>query len=210
MVRSMTRRGENECWLPTSAQPTRTTTSLACVEGGSMEFREALEIARTNLGYSVTRNESGNFVVLRPDGTVVGAPEPGETELAIIRRENERLRERYGWACDQPEQSGREHRAEIVRLEARIHELSSALSAERDEHSKCDHELQLIKNKLSKVSKEELDRIKEADAKERDARATELRAERRQVLCPCRGEVENCTRCNGRGTYTADGYGNIV
>jgi len=175
-----------------------------------MEFREALQIARSNPGCTVTRDEAGNFVVHRPDGSVVGAPGGGESELDILRRKNERLQERYNWACGKLEDVGRSYQAEIVRLEARLNENAVALSVERDERKKCEHELQVAKHKLSKVSKEEFDRIKAAEAGERDALAAELRAERREVVCPCQGEVENCARCGGVGRYTTDGYGNIV
>lgn len=42
----------------------------------------------------------------------------------------------------------------------------------------------------------------------RDARA--LKDQRLVVTCGCRGEVENCLRCFGSGSYTVDGYGNAV
>ena len=35
-------------------------------------------------------------------------------------------------------------------------------------------------------------------------------SERHEVNCGCSGEVENCPRCYGKGTYRTDGFGTIV
>lgn len=37
-----------------------------------------------------------------------------------------------------------------------------------------------------------------------------LKGELRQIECKCRGEVENCQRCFGSGSYTVNALGQIV
>ena len=37
-----------------------------------------------------------------------------------------------------------------------------------------------------------------------------IKAERHNVTCACRGEVEDCVRCYGKGYYTTDGLGNAI
>lgn len=175
-----------------------------------MDYREALEIARRNPGASVTRGENGSFVVRRPDGTLLGAPSLQADELTRLKHENERLQRRYDDAFALLDEAKRDHRAELAGLEAKIHELRSALLAIRDEHANATKKVEQLQTKISKVSAEEWERIKITDDKEREELAKATRAARHTQKCACLGEVENCARCDGRGTYITDGYGNIV
>lgn len=175
-----------------------------------MHYRDAIEIARQNPGFCVTRGGDGEFVVLRPDGSVVDAPTDGETERDRLAIENARLRDQYENVSALLDEATAGHRAEIAGLEAKLEQLRVKLQAEQHSHSSTSMRLAHAEAKLAKVSQNELDRIKLADEAQREERAAELREERRVINCPCRGEVENCPRCCGRGTYTTDGYGNIV
>ena len=38
----------------------------------------------------------------------------------------------------------------------------------------------------------------------------ERKAQRKTVTCACKGEVEDCIRCYGKGYYVIDGFGNKV
>ena len=175
-----------------------------------MDFRDAIEIARRNPGASVTRGEDGDFIVRRADGTLFGAPVPSIDEIGQLRRENERLQQRYDDAFALLDETKRHHRAELTGLEAKIHQLHISLHAAQAEHEDTVTHLKQLEAKLAKVSRAEWDRIKAADERDRQDYAKALREERHVQKCACLGEVENCARCDGRGSYTTDGYGNPV
>ena len=51
----------------------------------------------------------------------------------------------------------------------------------------------------------------EKDAKPLTEEAIEkYRSERNKIDCSCMGEVENCHKCFGKGSYITDGFGEIV
>jgi hypothetical protein len=184
-----------------------------------MNYREALEIARCNPGFSVSPTEAGGFAVHRADGTPVNsAPQP-EDELSRLKRDKVSLEERLAWSSAQLDQANSSHRAALASLESKSQRVSSELAAARTENalalasrdkqvSDITKHLQQLQSRLAKVSKEELDRITAIDAGERDERSKERKAQRRVQNCSCRGEVESCVRCGGRGYYATDGYGN--
>lgn len=175
-----------------------------------MDYRDAIEIARKNPGASVTRGEDGGFIVRRPDGTPLGGPKPAIDEIEQFRRENERLQQRYDDAFALLDETRRHHRAEIAGLEAKIHQLQMSLHAGQVEHASTIDRLKQLEAKLAKVSQAEWERIKAAEEKDRQDYARALKEERHVQKCACMGEVENCARCDGRGSYTTDGYGNPV
>src|SRR5690606_20097497 len=157
-----------------------------------------------------TRGEDGGFVVRRPDGTLFEAPDPAIDEISHLRRENERLQQRYDDAFALLDETKRHHRAELAGLEAKIHQLHTHLHTAKVDQAETASRLKQIEEKLAKVSPHEWERIKAADEKDRQEYAKALRDERHVQQCACRGEVENCARCDGRGSYTTDGYGNPV
>ena len=175
-----------------------------------MDFRDAIEIARRNPGASVTRGEGGGFIVRKPDGTLLEASEPASDEVEQLKRENERLQQRYDDAFALLDETERSHRADIASLDAKIHQLQMSLLAAREESKAAAERIKELDAKIAKVSASEWERIKSADEEDRRAYAEAMRKERNLQKCSCMGEVENCVRCDGKGSYTTDGYGNIV
>ena len=175
-----------------------------------MDFRDAIEIARRNPGASVTRGEDGDFVVRQPDGTLLGGPEPASDETEQLRRENERLQQRYNDAFALLDEARQNHRTELSGLEAKIHQLRILMHAAREENANVVNCVKQLEAKISRVSQAEWERIKAIDEKDRGDYTKALKEERHFQKCACMGEVENCARCDGKGSYTTDGYGNPV
>jgi len=94
-------------------------------------------------------------------------------------------------------------RAEIVRLQQALRASEQALLDARTENER-------LKERISRVTDKDWEKIKTREHAERESQARDLRAERHEQKCSCLGEVENCARCDGKGTYTVDGFGNRV
>jgi len=154
-----------------------------------VEFREAAEIARRNPGARVTRDPNGGFTVVGEGGSLLPGSAPAMKEVDHSLRESEFLR--------------RENRAEIVRLQQALRASEQALLDARTENER-------LKERISRVTDKDWEKIKTREHAERESQARDLRAERHEQKCSCLGEVENCARCDGKGTYTVDGFGNRV
>lgn len=163
-----------------------------------MKLYEALQIAKQHPRAFVTRGEDG-FVVRSTDGSLLTSA-PIANDLEALRRENKAKLEELAQA----------HRAEIVGLEARIMEIYAELHDVRTERDLLASELEQLQKRAKKVSPAEWERISRLEETERAKKAKDMKSARYVKNCPCRGEVENCARCSGKGTYVADGYGNIV
>ena len=175
-----------------------------------MEFREALDIARRNPGATVTRGADGQFVVLREDGSPFPAPDPAKDEIERLQREIAFLLRRYDDVQSQLEEERRSHKGDVAALNAKVHQLQLAVNAGDEALAAAAKTNEQLREKIARVSPEEWARIKVHEEELRQANVRELRAERRVQNCACNGEVENCARCYGRGTYTVDGFGNPV
>lgn len=175
-----------------------------------MEFREALDIARRNPGATVTRGADGQFVVLREDGSPFPLPDPAKDELERLQRENAFLLRRYDDIHAQLEDERKAHKSDVAALNAKVHQFQLAKHESDEALAAAAKTNEQLREKMSRVSAEEWARIKVQEEEQRQAHVRELRAERRTQHCACKGEVENCARCDGRGTYVVDGFGNPV
>ncbi|VXB54074.1 hypothetical protein PSEUDO8BK_30611 [Pseudomonas sp. 8BK] len=175
-----------------------------------MDYRDAIEIARKVPGTLVTRDEYGGFIVRRADGSLVEGHEPASDEITLLRQENERYQNNYDELFAQLNQTKQNYLTKLTGLEETIDQLKSSLNTLQAEHSSAINNLKELEKKLAKVSNDEWERIKIADEQARLENAKARKAERHIQQCACLGEVENCARCNGRGSYTADGYGNPI
>lgn len=175
-----------------------------------MDYRHALDIARRNLGATVTRGTDGSFVVLHPDGSEFSASDLAKDELEGLKRENAFLQRRYDDVSTQLEEERRSRQTDIAALDAKLQQAQLALHAAKEEQAQSVSTNEHLKAQIAKVSPEEWARIKAAEEEDKKAYAQKLRAERRVQHCSCQGEVENCVRCDGRGSYTVDGFGNVV
>jgi septal ring factor EnvC (AmiA/AmiB activator) len=188
-----------------------------------MDYRAAAEIARKHPGAVITRDDSGNFVVRLQDGVVVGGTHYAAESNHDAQRAQELSEELDRVRSTQIRQEillrgeANQLRKEIAQLKDTIREGNSAYSAAKLEISRVVHDLDglrtenaVLRRKLAKVSATELERIATDDRLARETDAARRKAERKIVKCACRGEVENCARCYGKGQYTVDGYGNPV
>ena len=69
-------------------------------------------------------------------------------------------------------------------------------------------ELNLLTQKLKRVSKEDWQKIEAREQAERKKIIEQELNGRNTVKCQCAGMVENCHFCFGSGTYIVDGHGN--
>ena len=175
-----------------------------------MDYRDAIEIARKVPGTLVTRDDNGGFIVRRADGTLVEGHKLASDETALLRQENERYQNNYDELFAQLNQTKQNYFTKLTDLEETIDLLKRSLNTLQKEHSSAINNVKELEEKLAKVSNDEWERIKIADEQARLENAKARKAERHIQQCACLGEVENCTRCNGRGSYTADGYGNPI
>jgi tellurite resistance-related uncharacterized protein len=182
-----------------------------------MDYRTALEIARRNPGISVCPAQSGGYVLRHQDGSLFTSPDGAIAEDTTPSRLSQNLQYQYEQVFAQLGEAYNE----ISARDGRLQQLQSQLNGERanraveikaldEEKSILTKRIQHLEARIAKVSPDEWERIKFADETEKAERASALRAVRRTLSCACLGEVENCIRCSGRGSYTTDGYGNIV
>lgn len=177
----------------------------------SMDFEEALRIARANPGFLLSRDSAGGFVVKHPDGSLIeGKPEERSSPPPLKPNESSQLGSDPWNPYDRAEEQARKHKRIIRELENRVRDLSEALASEKQKLERCSASLATAKERLSRVSTAEIERITSEDEAERERKAEGIRGIRREVPCSCRGEVENCYRCLGTGVYVIDGHGNIV
>ena len=94
--------------------------------------------------------------------------------------------------------------------EAEIRKLQMELHKEHQGNLEAARHIEQLQAKIAKVSQAEWEKIKADEEQERKVYAKAMKEERNVVKCACLGEVENCARCDGRGSYTTDGYGNPV
>lgn len=179
-----------------------------------MDFREASEIARRNPGARVTRGSDGGFVVLLEDGSPFPSQNSAENETERLLRDCDLLRRQSDELRAELEEERSSQRREEAALNAIVQQLQFQLQfadqASKEALSSANKTIEQLKAKMSLVSAEEWERIKVCEKTDREDHARELRKERRTQSCPCQGEVENCARCDGKGIYTVDGFGNPV
>jgi len=175
-----------------------------------LDYREALDIARRNPGTRVTRGADGQLVVLREDSPPFPVSSPAKDEIERLQQENAFLQRHYDDICAQLENERRAHKADISALEAKIHQLWKKKHAMDEALATAGKANDQLVAKISKVTAEEWARIEAHEEEERKVHFKDLRAARQVQNCRCQGEVENCVRCYGRGSYTVDGFGNPV
>lgn len=203
-----------------------------------MNYQQAVVIARKISGATLTRDESGTFVVRAADGTVIAGPDRASKEetgpptameeLTHTRKEMDRKQA----AIERLESENRaitlenelrldgvqarfEHKIqELKSIEARLRGELSAANIQAEEQSKKIGALEAKNKKLQclfeRVSESERERLRAEDEARNEAEVRAKRALRRVVDCSCSGLAENCARCFGSGTYTVDGFGNRV
>jgi len=189
-----------------------------------MLYRDALELARNNPGCLVTRASDGEFVVKRPDGsildsvpaptaptpTMIAESEDHEHRIERLVREVEYLQQRYDATLFTLDEERRQAQERLSTKDQLMGNLRGQLKDAETRIASLTDELNNFKARMAKLSPEEQERLKALEADERKNHSDELRNERHTRHCSCQGEVENCVRCNGRGSYITDGYGNIV
>lgn len=186
-----------------------------------MLYRDALELARSNPGCSVTRDSVGEFIVRRPDGSLVEsspvqpAADTAEksTQHSYIERlehELDLVRQRFDAALFSMEQERRQFQERLQNKDFLTGNLREQLKSAEARITGLLEELSAVKARLARLTPEDLARIREAEDNERKDLAETLRQERHTQHCACQGEVENCIRCSGRGHYVTDGHGNII
>lgn len=196
-----------------------------------MQYKDAIAIAKSNPGSVVKRGADGLFEVHTEDGKILSSDQhnkptqeypsaaPGaETEKTI----SELTKKIESATAELKIKANNLHAAESVIAEQsrRILSLTELLRTSQAELQGAQAELLIIKNKLasheariSKVSKDEWDRIDREEQLKREQEtilANEKRLQRNVISCACLGEVEKCPRCFGSGSYMTDGFGNIV
>jgi chromosome segregation ATPase len=171
-----------------------------------MKFRDALELAKRHPGAWVTRGAGEVFVVhgigsCNDRGQVITAGQSFASDACFDGSDKdhsdltkERLR----------------HSSDIARADQVVRSLRSELTALRSAHQEALSKIKGLEEKIAKVDRSEWERIRIAEQGKRVADSRELRNQRQEQICSCRGEVENCVRCWGRGVITVDGHGNIV
>jgi len=185
--------------------------SLLFAQGGQvLDYREALDIARRNPGARVTRGADGQFVVLREESFPSPGSDPANDENERLKQANALLQKRYNDVVAQLEDERRVHKADILAHEAKIHQLWIKQHASDAALKAASQTNDQLRTRIAKVSLAEWARIEAHEEEERNAHAKRLRAETHVQKCRCQGEVENCVRCYGRGSYTVDGFGNPV
>lgn len=166
-----------------------------------MNFQEAKQIAKDRPGSVVTRSADGSFVVLDENGSEiesVGACRddgPGETEYAF-RQRCEALETTLSEVRARASKDEKEFKKEITGLKERIRVLQEQLTENE--------------RQLKRVTEDDWAAIEAREKEEKLKLMKERKDERRTVTCPCKGEVENCQMCYGKGYYEADGYGNPI
>lgn len=177
-----------------------------------VEYRDALELAKAHPGAVVTRGADGSFVVLDNSGQPLTADSsPSADQKAwLVKTENDRLQARISALNSQIDETQRRHRAEIGDLELRNYRLQAAQVEHENRIRLLEAEIQGLTAKASKVSAAEWERIRAVEAEEQAKHHQEMREKRMTIKCACLGEVENCRRCYGSGSYIVDGYGNPV
>jgi hypothetical protein len=101
------------------------------------------------------------------------------------------------------------HLKETARLKSEISELLKIAHTLEEKGARLSRELSLYKN--TKAPVQDMPKpTHETPLSAPTTRGRELLAERREVKCSCSGEVENCFKCSGKGTYMVNGYGNPV
>jgi chromosome segregation ATPase len=182
-----------------------------------MDFQAAVDIAKKHPGAVITRDDSGRFIVRLADGTAIGSPIGGSETHENAIRDREELIEELEQLQAVHSAKETQLREEIAVLTETIRDLKGKYTAARLDTQNLTQELEFLRSEdeqlrqmLSKVSDAELERIKMENRREREAESARRKAERSIVKCRCRGEVENCARCDGAGQYTVDGYGNRV
>lgn len=175
-----------------------------------MEFREAAEIARRNPGARVTRDPDGGFTVVHEDGSLLSGTPPAMKDVDHSHRESEFLQRENADIQRMLMEERRDRGSEVSGLRAEIVRLQKALRASEQALLDAGTENERLKERISRVTDEDWENIKTREHAERESRARELRAERHEQKCSCLGEVEDCARCDGKGTYTVDGFGNRV
>ena len=149
-----------------------------------VEFRHAMQLAKSNPGSVLTRNDDGSFVVRNPDGSLVS--DGNHDGHSNVSANAIRLLEE-----------------EILALRSKLHQQELVNSSLRKELDSTKSQLKKLAKIHDMIGKEELERIEKQELEIR-------RNERHTIQCSCRGEVENCHFCYGRGTYVTDGFGNRV
>ncbi len=114
-----------------------------------MNFQEAATIAKQNPGSTLTRDHSGCFIVIRKDGTIIQSVTQKKTS-----RSTDQLLE------------------EISSLRRECETLKNKITYQKLEIDQLESKVASLTTKFSRVSKSELDRIKEED-KQEDAKQKE-------------------------------------
>lgn len=194
-----------------------------------MNFREAAEIARASPGAVLTRGDNGELIVRLLDGKVVtkvsdhatevkATPEPSNDELVaqLAKLRDDHANELAELLEKYSKREG-ELQEEIAQLKQQCSSLSHSVDLAQSKVRETEklnealrEEKRTLQNRLGKVSAAEWERINEMERIERDQEVARKRAERITLACPCHGEVENCARCYGAGTYVSDGFGNRI
>lgn len=94
-------------------------------------------------------------------------------------------------------------RRQAVDLGAQVDEL-------RNENAALSAKLEALQRKMALIPLEDWEALTASLAASSAAVAEEQRSVRRVVKCSCLGEAEGCFKCGGSGSYTVDGFGNIV
>ncbi len=189
----------------------------------TLNFREASEYAKRNPGSILTRDESGEFIVRNSDGSLVteaiDASTAVETAQLVrsLEAEISQLRSKLEsveiTAANQQQKYQEQKYRSCREREGLKKNIAKALSENATLTKKlaeANEKIDLLSQKLGKVSEEEWERINTCEENERKELADKRHKERHAVRCSCRGEVENCRFCYGRGTYETDGFGNKV
>jgi uncharacterized coiled-coil DUF342 family protein len=206
----------------------------------TLNFHDAAEIARSNPGSVLTRDDAGGFVVLLNGKTISRAEKSSHDEQQSQREVDliAELRDRINELELERQSKEREHKQIAHQYEEQITRLQSELKVQTHEINRINHlcdtirqqaiplradlessrveissltaKLEGLQRLVEKIPTEELDRLRELRGKELAAQAEEKRSIRELISCSCRGESDKCFKCAGTGSYVIDGYGNVV
>ncbi|QTP56316.1 macrodomain Ori organization protein MaoP [Billgrantia sulfidoxydans] len=139
------------------------------------------------------------------------------SKLLLLNDENEKLtkeirnlKERVGHAEDKKNENIAESAEVIKKLREEKRRAINKNEALEERISQLETAIDKMKKKLSLIPEEEMSRILTKEKESKKNERNKKKEERVKIDCPCLGEVENCSRCYGSGSYEADGYGNPV
>jgi predicted RNase H-like nuclease (RuvC/YqgF family) len=214
--------------------------SLVAFTQMTMNFHEASEIARSNPGAVLMRDDTGGFVVLLNGKTISPIekssrdqeqPQHGVDLIEKIRERTNALElERQRMEMEH-QQIVHQYEEQITRLQSELkvqaHEINRVnylcntirqqavshreeLESSRAEISALTAKLKGLQRLVEKLPADELGRLREFRGKELAIQAEEKRNFRKLINCSCGGESEKCFKCAGTGSYYIDGYGNVA